>query len=269
MAEKLTDNPELGLENASQEHIDAEFARMVENMALNGQLPEGVSLEQAMQVAGAIEAARSGEPYGYETEASQESAEDQQLSFVERVKAKFGWESTRDKEANDKFNEDSLSILDALGSTNASAPEHGVPETDGVKEMLGAKVVGAMVAGSEEDGRFARATLWELHTEATDAVDLVTYNALDSLMQLSEKITAENIDPAGAELLIAEEVSHQIETTARKDGGGKDARLQIEAMAAQIVKRVAPGSELHDHLILDARRTAAAITEGESRLTSS
>lgn len=270
MAEKLTEDPLQGLENADQEHIDARFAQMVEQMAVNGQLPEGVSLNQAMEVAAALGAAQENESYlgKNEQDPSGESSEDYERSFVDRIKERFGWEP-KGKEADDKFNDDSMSILESLGSTNASTPEHGVPETDDVKEMLGAKVVGAMVAGSEEDSRFARTTLWELHTEATDAVDTVTYGALNSLLELSDKINGENIDPEGAELLIAEEVKHQIETTARKDGGGKDARLQIEAMAAQIAKRVVPGSELHSHLILDANRTAAAISEGESRLTSS
>ncbi len=185
--------------------------------------------------------------------------------FFKFAEAQFEGDAPEDET---DISADAALIIEKLGSTTSATPSHeGVVEVDDsdeveVRDNLGDKVVRAMVAGSEDDDRFARATLREMYTDPTDAIDRPTYLALDSLHTIAMELEQLHAEPDFAAIILGQEVDRQIAITFRPNGQGRPARLMIEAMAAQLARRIAPGSGLHKSLIQDGQKTAARISNG-------
>ena len=260
---------------SDQDQVNRTFFGMVAGIKHdNGITDDEIQSNQNLQNPDELDPVVADEGLGYPTEEDLrelERIDDEQVDpsenendFFEFAEAQFGEVPEDETDISD----DAALIIEKLGSTTSATPSHeGVVEVDDsdkveVRDNLGDKVVRAMVAGSEDDDRFARATLREMYTDPTDAIDRPTYLALDSLHTIAMELEQLHAEPDFAAIILGQEVDRQIAITFRPNGQGRPARLMIEAMAAQLARRIAPGSGLHKSLIQDGQKTAARISNG-------
>jgi len=260
---------------SDQDQVNRTFFEIVAGIEHDDRITDDeIQANQNLQNPDELDPVVGDEGLGYPTEEElrvledideQEGVEGEENSdFFSFAETQFG-EAPEDET---DISADAALIIEKLGSTTSATPRHeGVVEVDDsdeveVRDSLGDKVVRAMVAGSENDDRFAEATLREMYTDPTDAIDRPTYLALTRLHQIANELEQGSAEPDFAALMLGEEIRTQIAITARANGQGRPSRLIIEAMGAQLARRIAPGTRLHRDLINDGQITAAKISNG-------
>lgn len=261
---------------SDQDLVNRTFFDMVAGIKHDNAITDDeIQANQNLQNPDELDPAVADEGLGYPTEEDLrafgelddervEPDEEDDSDFFSFAEAQFD----EDPDDETDISTDASLIIEKLGSTTSATPSHeGVVEVDDsdefeIRDNLGDKVVRAMVAGSEDDDRFARATLREMYTDPTDAIDRPTYLALDNLHTIAMELEQLHAEPDFAAIILGQEVDRQIAITFRPNGQGRPARLMIEAMAAQLARRIAPGSGLHKSLIQDGQKTAARISNG-------